>query len=183
MSALSSFRCAGWLLPNKLPMLLAFLPFLCLPMPSSHWHHFCCCAGIFAIVAADTALIHCRHQTNLCHPSLFWLIFVFATHYHSGAADDNKWCGMAEDDNAYQQSAAAEDDATYPCGGEAKEDDAAYRHGGAAKDDVTYRRGGAANNNAAKRYGGTIDNNDAYGRSGAAEDGKAGCLSCKFWHF
>jgi hypothetical protein len=90
---------------------------------------------------------HCRRpsrrETNLCRALLCWLIVVLAAHYRGGAADDKKWCGMAEDDDAYHQSAAAEGDAVYPHGGEAKEGDAAYCHGGAAKDNAAYCRGGA----------------------------------------
>ncbi len=39
-------------------------------------------------------------------------------HCCGDAADDKKWCGMAEDDGAYHQRAAAKDDAVYPHGGE-----------------------------------------------------------------
>ncbi len=38
---------------------------------------------------------------NLHCASLFWLIVVFAAHCRGGAADDKKWCGMAEDNYAY----------------------------------------------------------------------------------
>jgi hypothetical protein len=88
-----------------------------MPTPSLHWHHCHCYTGIFAIVAANTAVIYRRCQTNLCHAFLFWLIVVFMVHCCGGAADDKKWCGVAEDDNAYHQSAAAKDDAVYPRGG------------------------------------------------------------------
>ncbi len=44
LSALLSFHCAGWLLPNTLPLLLASLPLLC-PCQRP------CCTGIIAIVA------------------------------------------------------------------------------------------------------------------------------------
>jgi hypothetical protein len=89
-----------------------------MPTPLLHWHHFRHCAGIFAIVATNTAVVYCRCQTNLCHASLFWLIVVFMAHCRGGAADDKKWCVAAEDDGAYHQSAAAKDDAVYPRGGE-----------------------------------------------------------------
>jgi hypothetical protein len=115
-------------------------------MPLLHWHHCRHCAGIVAIVAADTAVVHCRRQTILCRASLFWLIVVFAAHCRGGAADGKKWCGAAEDVGAYHQSAAAEDNTAYPRGGKAKKDGAAYCHGGVAKDDAAYRCGGTANN-------------------------------------
>jgi hypothetical protein len=40
MSALSSFRCSSWLLPNTLPLMLTSLPLLCpcQPPPLLHWH-------------------------------------------------------------------------------------------------------------------------------------------------
>jgi hypothetical protein len=44
LSALLSFCCAGWLLPNTLPLLLASLPLLC---PCQHPR----CTGIIAVVA------------------------------------------------------------------------------------------------------------------------------------
>jgi hypothetical protein len=44
LSALLSFCCAGWLLHNMLPLLLASLPLLC-PCQRSH------CTGIIAVVA------------------------------------------------------------------------------------------------------------------------------------
>ncbi len=89
-----------------------------MPTPLLHWHHRRCCAGIFAIVAANTAVVYCRCQTNLCRTSLFWLIVVFTAHCRGGAADDKMWCGMAEDNGAYHRSAAAKDYAVYPRGGE-----------------------------------------------------------------
>ncbi len=72
---------------------------------------------------------------------------MFAAHCRGGAAGDKKWCGAAEDDNAYHQSAAAEDNAAYPHGIEPKEDKVAYFHGGVAKDDPAYHCGSMANNN------------------------------------
>ncbi len=107
-----------------------------MPKPLLHWHDCHCCTGIFAIIAANTVIAHRRHQTNIRCASLFWLIVVFTTHCRGGAADDKKWFGVAEDNDAYHRSAAAEDDATYPCGGEAKEDNAPYHHGGVAKDNA-----------------------------------------------
>jgi hypothetical protein len=101
-----------------------------------HWHHCRCCAGIFAIITTNTAVVHCRCQTYLCRASLFWLILVFAAHCRSGMADDKKGCGAAEDENVYHQSAAAEDGTVYPHGSKTKEDDAAYCHGGVAKDNI-----------------------------------------------
>ncbi len=83
---------------------------------------------------------------NLCRPSLFWLIVVFAAHCRGGVAYDKKWCGVAEDDNAHHQCATAEVNAAYPRGGEAKVDNNAYCHGGAAKDDAAYHRGSTSNN-------------------------------------
>ncbi len=44
LSALLSFRCAGWLLHNTLPLLLASLPLLC-PCQCP------CCTGIITVVA------------------------------------------------------------------------------------------------------------------------------------
>jgi hypothetical protein len=55
-----------------------------------------------------------------------------------------KWCGAAEEDDAYHQSAMAEVNTMYSHGGEAKEVDAAYQHGGTSNDDTA--RGGPANN-------------------------------------
>jgi hypothetical protein len=75
-----------------------------------------CCAGIFAIVAANTAVVYYRFQTNLCCASLFWLNVVFTAHCCGGAADDKKWCGTAEDDGAYHRSSTAKDNAVYPGG-------------------------------------------------------------------
>jgi hypothetical protein len=43
LSALSSFHCAGWLLPNTLPLLLVSLPMLC-PCQRSH------CTGIITVI-------------------------------------------------------------------------------------------------------------------------------------
>jgi hypothetical protein len=89
-----------------------------MPTPLLHWHHCRCCAGIFAIIAADTAIVYRRCQTNLCSASLFWLIVVFMAHCCGGAADDKKWCGVAKDNGAYHQSAVVKDNAVYPRGGE-----------------------------------------------------------------
>jgi hypothetical protein len=61
---------------------------------------------------------------------------MFAAYCRGGAAYDKKWCGAAEDENAYHQSAALEVNAAYPHGSEAKEDNATYCHGSPAKDDA-----------------------------------------------
>ncbi len=43
---------------------------------------------------------------------------MFTAHCRGGAADDEKWCGVAEDDGAYHRSSVAKDDAVYPRGSE-----------------------------------------------------------------
>ncbi len=76
LSALSSFCCAGWLLHNILPLLLASLPLLC-PCQCP------CCTGIIVVIAlASLPLLPPTLPSSIAavkqifaeHPSFGWLL-------------------------------------------------------------------------------------------------------------